>query len=234
MLKIIPILCRAGKMDNYAYLLIDKQTNISAVLDPSEAEPVIKECEKQNIKPVYILNTHHHFDHIEGNKEIKDKYSSKIVVSINDLNIIPSADIGLEEGDIFNLGNSKAHIISAEGHAVGHILWYFPSEKNLFTGDILFNLAVGGLFEGTAEQMWHSLQKIKKLPDDVLFYPGHEYAVYGLNSLYGPTGERYAAKVKERLSQGIPTAPFTLGEEKICNPYLSCSNYQEFYEKIIS
>lgn len=229
MLKVTPVLCRAGKMDNYAYLLVDEETSAAAVLDASEAEPVIAECERQGITPQFIFNTHHHFDHVEGNAEIKRRYGAKIVGSAADALRIEGMDILLEDGDIFNLGNSEARIIGADGHTIGHILWYFPKDKILFTGDTLFNLSIGGLFEGTPEQMWHSLQKIKKLPDDTVFYPGHEYTAYGLHSLHGLPGQRYAEKARRRLAQGLPVAPVSLGEEKICNPYLGAEDLTEFW-----
>lgn len=230
MLKVIPILCRPGQMNNYAYLLIDKNTGISAVLDASEAEPVIKECEKQQLKPQFLLNTHHHFDHVEGNAELKALFNAKIIASAKDKDRIEGVDIALNEGDVFKIGDSEAHIIGADGHTIGHILWYFPKDKVLFTGDTLFNLSIGGLFEGTPEQMWNTLQKIKKLPDDVLFYPGHEYTAYGISALRGDVGQKYAQKAKERLKQGKPVAPISLKEEKICNPYLSIENRQDFYQ----
>lgn len=234
MLKITPVLCRAGKMDNYAYILTDGATGVSAVLDPSEAAPVIAECEKQNIRPAYVFNSHHHFDHVEGNLELKEKYGAKVAAGAHDCGRIPGADIGLEDGDVFKLGESEAQIIRADGHTIGHILWYFPADKVLFTGDVLFNLAIGGLFEGTPEQMWNSLQRIKKLPDDTLFYPGHEYTVYGLNQIYGPAAERYAERALARLREGLPVAPVSLGEEKICNPYLACRDFGEFYQMVAS
>lgn len=229
MLKVTAILCRAGKMDNYAYLLVDEDTGTAAVLDASEAEPVIDECEKQGVKPQFLFNTHHHFDHVEGNAELKHRFGAKIVGAAADAARIAGMDIELEDGDVFKLGNSEAQVIGADGHTIGHILWYFPKDKILFTGDTLFNLSIGGLFEGTPEQMWHTLQKIKKLPDDVVFYPGHEYTVYGLHSLHGLPGQRYAEKAKRRLAQGLPAAPFTLGEEKVCNPYLGAENLTEFW-----
>lgn len=232
MLKVTPILCRAGKMDNYAYLLQDSSTLTAAVLDASEAAPIIAECKKQNVKPQFLFNTHHHFDHVEGNLELKELYNAKIVGSAVDSKRIEGMDICLDDGDVFDLGDSQAKIIEADGHTIGHILWYFPKDKVLFTGDTLFNLSIGGLFEGTPEQMWHTLQKIKKLPDDVLFYPGHEYTAYGLYSLNGLPAQVYAEKAKRRLAQGLPAGPFTLGEEKVCNPYLSASNLGEFWNLV--
>jgi len=229
MLKITPILCRAGQMDNYAYLLQDETSGITAVLDPSETAPIIAECEKQKVVPAYIFNTHHHFDHVEGNMVLKEKYGAKVVGGAADCYRIPGLDIGLDDGDIFKLGDSLATIIAADGHTIGHILWYFEKDKALFTGDTLFNLCIGGLFEGTPQQMWHSLNKIRELPDDVLFYPGHEYTRYGIAECsQTPFRERYAEKALHRLAQGKPAGPFTLKEEKMCNPYLAAENLDGF------
>ena len=191
---------------------------------------IYKECEKQNIVPRFLLNTHHHFDHVEGNTELKALFGAKIVGAEADRSRIEGMDIGLDDGDIFKIGESEAHIINADGHTIGHILWYFPKDKILFTGDTLFNLSIGGLFEGTPEQMWQTLQKIKKLPDDVVFYPGHEYTAYGFSALRGISGQHYAERAKERLEQGLPVAPVSLGEEKICNPYLSVGSLQDFWQ----
>lgn len=228
MLKVTPILCRPREMDNYAYLLTDEKENVSAILDASEALPIIAECEKQNINPKFLLVTHHHFDHVEGNALLKQKYGAEIVGAKADENRIDGLDIGLKDGGEFYLGSAKAKIIGADGHTLGHILWYFPEEKILFTGDTLFNLCIGGLFEGTPQQMWQTLQKIKLLPDDVLFYPGHEYTIYGLKSLYGEAGEKYKEKALKRLQQGKPASPMSLGEEKQCNPYLKADTLDEF------
>ncbi len=221
-LKIEPILCRAGSMDNYAWLLIDEESGQSAVVDPSEAAPIINRCQELNVKPDYIFNTHHHYDHTDANLELKQLYSAKIVGGAADYKRIPGLDIALEDGDIFNLGESQAQIIRVDGHTIGHILWYFPEAKALFTGDTLFNLCIGGLFEGTAEMMFESLQKIKELPNDVNFYPGHEYTIHGIGfaRYFNPHSQIYIEDAEKKLNQGKPAAPVTLGVEKQCNPYL--------------
>lgn len=224
-LIIEPILCRAGTMDNYSWLLIDEETGQSAVVDPSEAAPIIRKCQEMNIKPNYIFNTHHHYDHTDANLELKEYFGAEIVGGAHDRNRIPGLDIALEDGDIFNLGNSQAHIIRTDGHTIGHILWYFPEAKALFTGDTLFNLCIGGLFEGTADQMFDSLQKIKELPNDVKFYPGHEYTIQGIGfaQYFNPNSQilkEYIGEAMQKIKQGQPVAPVTLGIEKQCNPYL--------------
>lgn len=231
MLKIYPILCRADKMDNYAYLIIDEKTQTSAVIDPSEVEPIVKKCEELKICPQYILNTHHHFDHTDGNLPLKQKYGCQIVGNIQDAHRIPGLDIGIEAGKTFSLGQSKAEIIDVSAHTQGHVLWYFPQDKVVFTGDTLFNLCVGGLFEGTAEEMFLALQKIKALPDDVEFYPGHEYTLQFAHEALSlvPSEElvAYIQYAQKRLSQGLPVAPIKLGLEKKCNPYLRAKNLTE-------
>ena len=231
MLKIYPILCRAGIMDNYAYLIIDEQTKISAVIDPSEAEPIIKKCEELQLKPQYILNTHHHFDHTDGNLELKQKYGCQVVANIKDSHRIRGFDIGVEDGKTFSIGASTAQIIDVSAHTQGHILWYFPKDKVVFTGDTLFNLCVGGLFEGNAEQLYAALQKIKSLPDDVLFYPGHEYTMHFAREALSlaPSEEliAYIKRAQNRLEKGLPVAPVSLGIEKKCNPYLRAENLTE-------
>lgn len=224
-------------MDNYAYLLTDETSNISAVIDPSETAPIIETCQKLNIKPEFILNTHHHFDHTDSNLELKQLYHARIVGSAADSNRIPGIDIGIKDGETFNLGESQAQIISADGHTIGHILWYFAKDKALFTGDVLFNLCIGGIFEGTLEQMWTSLQKIKELPDDVMFYPGHEYTLYGARdalriSNNAPEVIKYLEQAQKNIAQGLPAGPFSLKEEKICNPYLSAQSLNELKQRL--
>lgn len=233
-LTVNPVLCRAGVMDNYAYIITDDSTGICAVVDASEAAPIIDFCERYDLTPSYILTTHHHFDHIGGNEELKAKYGLQIVGPLAEKNLIPLMDIGLQEGDIFKLGKSEAEVIAAPGHTIGHILYYFREDKILFTGDVLFNLCVGGIFEGTPEEMWHSLQKIKALPDDVMFYPGHEYTMHslaGLNADFEDMGsamKEYYDIAVSRLENNQPVAPISLGLEKKCNPYLRISNLKDF------
>lgn len=235
MLKVYPILCRAGIMDNYAYLLIDDSTGISAVIDPSEAAPIIKKCQELGIKPDYILNTHHHFDHTDANIELKQLYGAKVVANENDAGRIPGFDIGVKPGDTFSLGQSLAEIIDVSAHTQGHILWYFPQDKVVFTGDTLFNLCIGGLFEGTVEEMFIALQKIKQLPDDVLFYPGHEYTLPSIPQALHllPNSQalsHYVKNAQQRLKQGLPVAPIPLGLEKQCNPYLFARSLSELQQ----
>ena len=109
MLKIYPVLCRAGTMDNYAYILQDGATGISAVLDPSEPQPIIQKLDELGLEPQYILNTHHHFDHTDGNLELKQRYKAQVVANANDASRIPGFDIGVAPGSTFMLGQSPVY-----------------------------------------------------------------------------------------------------------------------------
>lgn len=233
MLEIYTILCRAGTMDNYSYLLIDQDSKICAVIDPSEPAPIIKKCEELGVKPTYILNTHHHFDHTDGNLPLKELYGAKVVGNEADAKRIPGIDITVKAGGTFSLGNSIADIIDVSAHTQGHILYYFKDDKALFTGDTLFNLCAGGLFEGTVEEMFTAMAKIRDLPDNVKFYPGHEYTLGGADFAYhcnpgSPELLNYINEAQHRLSKGLSAGPVTLGIEKKCNPYLAASALAEF------
>lgn len=231
-MKIETILCRAGTMDNYAYLIIDEKTGDCVVVDAPETKAIVDACKRLDVVPKYILNTHHHYDHTDSNLELKKIFGAKIVGAVYDEHRIPGIDITVKDFDIFEIGSLKAKIIKAIGHTTGHILWYFEDEKALFTGDVLFNLCVGGLFEGTPAQMFETLAKIKNLPDDVMFYPGHEYTAHGFGfaqSICGndPVFVEYVQIAQERISKAKPVCPISLGMEKRCNPYLLAKNVVE-------
>ena len=168
--------------DNYSYVIIDEKYNHACVVDPSEAEPIINFVESKNIKLKFVLNTHHHYDHVGGNNDLKKKYKIKIVGFKNDKQRIPNIDILLENNEIWKSENFEAKIIHIPGHTSGHICFYFIKEKIAFTGDTLFSLGCGRIFEGTYEQMYNSLNKLKKLPPDTKIYCGHEYTLQ--NSLF--------------------------------------------------
>ncbi len=230
-LRIKPILCRKGTMDNYAYIITDTQSDVSAIVDAAEAAPIVAYCEENNITPKYILTTHHHFDHVEGNAELKNKYGLQIVAPKAEQGLIDGVDICVSDSDIFNIGSCVCEVIAAPGHTKGHVLWYFKDNKTLFTGDVLFNLCIGGLFEGLPEEMFNTLKKIKGLPDDVEFYPGHEYTEHGLRHLMKDnTSEtvEYLDIAIFRLQNQMPVSPIKLGLEKKCNPYLKIANLTDF------
>ena len=154
-IEIIPCLS-----DNYSYLIIEKDTNTVSIIDPSEfsaCNEVIKKYKKLD----YILNTHHHADHVDGNLQLKKKYNSKILGFIGDKDRIPGIDIFLKENQYQKIGGLLFKVIFIPGHTRGHIAFYFEKEKVVFTGDTLFSLGCGRVFEGTHVDMLNSLNKLK-------------------------------------------------------------------------
>ena len=219
--------------DNYSYLIIDEINNTACVVDPSEAKPIIDFIEKENINLKYILNTHHHFDHVGGNKDLKKKYNSAVIGYKDDSNRIPEIDILLEDNQIWKAENFEAKIMHIPGHTTGHICFHFSKEKLLFTGDTLFSLGCGKLFEGTYEDMFRSLDKIKKLPQDTKIYCGHEYTLQNSKFCieYDPENINLKNKIKEikkKLENSLPTIPSILKDEMECNIFLRAKNVGSF------
>lgn len=142
--------------DNYAYLLHDVDTGTVGVVDPSEAVPVIDALSRNNRNLTYILNTHHHHDHTGGNMELKARYGAKVIGSGVDSDRIPGIDIALNDGDQWMFAGHEVFVMETPGHTRGHISFYFPRSKAVFTGDTLFSLSCGKLFEGTPEQVKYS------------------------------------------------------------------------------
>jgi len=219
--------------DNYSYLLINEKNQNACVIDPSEAKPIIDFVEKKNIKLKFILNTHHHHDHIGGNNELKKKYGTKIVGFKNDKDRIPEIDILVEDNQTWSSENFEAKIIHIPGHTSGHVCFYFAKDKIAFTGDTLFSLGCGRIFEGTYEQMFASLNKLKKLPIDTKIYCGHEYTLK--NSMFcskyeknNKNLEKKIFEIEDKLKNNLPTIPSTIGEELACNIFLRAKNLEDF------
>ena len=211
--------------DNYSYLIKDDQTNVVAIIDPSEFDPCDKKIVQKYKKLDFILNTHHHFDHVGGNEELKKKYGSKILGFERDKKRIPSIDVLLKDGQKFKIGNLNFKTIFIPGHTSGHIAFYLEKEKVVFTGDTLFSLGCGRVFEGTYQQMFNSLNKIKNLPEDTKIYCGHEYTKSNLgfclkfnpNNKYLKDKERV---IEEKINDGKPTIPSTIKDETQMNIFL--------------
>ena len=219
--------------DNYSYLIIDESNLNACVIDPSESKPIIDFIESNNINLKYILNTHHHFDHVGGNKELKKKYNSNVIGFKGDANRIPEIDILVDDQNIWKKGNFEAKIYHIPGHTSGHIAFHFFKEKKIFTGDTLFSLGCGRIFEGTYEQMFNSLKKIKTLPKDTEIYCGHEYTLQNSNfcSVYDSNNlklKNKISKIKEKLENKLPTVPTILDDEMQCNIFLKAKDLQTF------
>ena len=227
-IEIIPCL-----QDNYSYLIIDKKNNTACVVDPSEADPIIEYLENNNIKLKFILNTHHHYDHVGGNEKLKDKYGASIVGYRGDKERIPKIDILVNDQETWIYENFEAKIIHVPGHTLGHVCFYFYKEQSVFTGDTLFSLGCGKIFEGTHFQMFSSLMKLKELPQNTKVYCGHEYTKQNSNFciVHDENNENLKAKIKEieiKLKNKIPTIPSTIKDELECNVFLRSHNVEVF------
>ena len=215
--------------DNYSYLVIDKQNKLACVIDPSEAKPIINFLEEKNINLKFILNTHHHYDHVGGNSELKKKYNAKVVGFIGDKDRIPEIDIFLKDREIWKYENFESKIFHIPGHTSGHICYNFFKDKLLFTGDTLFSLGCGRIFEGTYEQMLNSLNLLKTFPEHTKIYCGHEYTLKNSEFCLKNDKENLKLKekiilIKEKLNHGAPTIPSTIKEELECNIFLRSDN----------
>ncbi len=217
--------------DNYIFLLHDRKQNIAAVVDPAEAEPVLKKLTELKAELVAILNTHHHNDHVGGNKQLAQQFPEVIVYGgTEDRGRIPGQQVFLEQGDRVQFADRIAEVVFVPGHTRAHIAYYFPPEQagetgDLFCGDTLFAGGCGRLFEGTPTQMVDSLSKLRSLPDDTRIWCAHEYTLKNLQFALTVDGDNADLKrrydeVKAYRSRGEATIPSLLGVEKRTNPFL--------------
>ena len=212
-IEIIPCL-----NDNYSYLIHDEISNTVAIVDPSEFIPCDTIISKNYKKLDFILNTHHHYDHVGGNEELKKKYNSKVLGFENDKNRIPQIDTVLKDNQEFKIGTLNFTTIFIPGHTRGHVAFYFKKERVVFTGDTLFSLGCGRVFEGTYKQMFQSLNKLKNLPGETKVYCGHEYTFKNLEFClkFNPNNDFLKKKkddIKLSLKNKKPTIPSTISDE---------------------
>ena len=212
-IEIIPCL-----NDNYSYLIHDEISNTVAIVDPSEFIPCDTIISKNYKKLDFILNTHHHYDHVGGNEELKKKYNSKVLGFENDKNRIPQIDTVLKDNQEFKIGTLNFTTIFIPGHTRGHVAFYFKKERVVFSGDTLFSFGCGRVFEGTYKQMFQSLNKLKNLPGETKVYCGHEYTFKNLEFClkFNPNNDFLKKKkddIKLSLKNKKPTIPSTIADE---------------------
>ena len=227
-IQIIPCL-----QDNYSYLIINEKNNTACVIDPSEADPIIEYLENNKIKLKFILNTHHHYDHVGGNKRLKEKYGASIIGYREDKHRIPEIDMLVDDQETWIYENFEAKIIYIPGHTLGHICFYFYKEESVFTGDTLFSLGCGRIFEGSYSQMFDSLMKLKELPKSTKVFCGHEYTLQNSKFciIHDGNNKNLKAKLnnlKIKLKAGLSTIPSTIKDELECNIFLRSNNVETF------
>src|SRR3990167_2282045 len=215
--------------DNYIWLLVDESQKTAVIVDPGEAKPVLDYLAAQALTPLAILITHHHWDHVNGITEIKDRFDIPVYApATEDVPLVTTqvhedADVNVPDFPV----SFKALFIP--GHTKGHIAYYAPGM--LFCGDTLFAAGCGRLFEGTASQMAASLQKILSLPNDTKIYCAHEYTLSNLS--FAATVEPDNRHIQERIvhvtrlrEQDLPSLPSSVQDEKDTNPFLRCTSPQ--------
>jgi len=218
MIAIIPIPAFA---DNYIWLM--RQGTTAVVVDPGDAAPVLAYLAREGLTLTAILATHHHNDHVGGNRELKALYDAQIVGPGKDSGRIPGIDTGVDEHSGWEFAGHEVRILEVPGHTRGAIT--FVIEGHAFTGDTLFALGCGRMFEGDAPMMWNSLSKLARLPDATKIYCGHEYTEsngrFALTIEPGNTAlKTRMTDVKAARAKGRPTIPSTIGLEKQTNPFL--------------
>lgn len=220
-LKVTPLPCLS---DNYAWLLRAADGRF-AVCDPGEAAPVVAAIEAAGGRLDAIVLTHHHGDHVAGVAELVQRYGAKVIGAKADAHRLPPLDLAVQPGETFDLLGVAVEVLASDGHTIGHVAFHLPECAILLCGDTLFSLGCGRLLEGTAADMFASLQRLAALPPETLACCGHEYSES--NARFALTVEPDNAALRARAdeialqrAEGRPSVPTTIGRELETNPFL--------------
>lgn len=227
-LEIEQFICRS---DNIGVLIHDPVNNLTAAIDAPEEAPILAALQRRGWKLDYIFTTHHHFDHVEANFALKQKFGLIIYGSHSEADKIPEIDVTLNDGDSFQFGQFEVQVLSTPGHTKGEISYYIPQSKVVFTGDTLFSLGCGRLLEGTAQQMFKSLRVLTALPADTAIYCGHEYSASNARFALtiDPDNEalqQRTAEITRLRANDQLTLPTSMAQELATNPFLRASDAQ--------
>ncbi len=221
-LTFVQIPCLA---DNYAVIAHASETGETLLIDAPDAKAIAGALDQKGWRLSHLFVTHHHIDHTGGIAALKGQYGCTVTGPEGEADRIPLIDYAVSERSALKFAGFDVRVIETPGHTLGHIAYVIPDAKIAFTGDTLFSLGCGRIFEGDAEGMWAALKKLMALPDDTQIYCGHEYtAANGRFALsVEPENEALQARVREvetLRGQGKPTLPTTLAAEKATNPFL--------------
>ncbi|MBC2883899.1 hydroxyacylglutathione hydrolase [Ochrobactrum sp. CM-21-5] len=221
-LDIEQFICRS---DNYGVLIHDPESALTAAIDAPDAYAIETALDRRGWTLDFIFTTHHHLDHVEGNEALKAKFGVSIIGPKDEETKIPGLDRSVKDGDEFTFGLFKVQVISTPGHTAGEVSYYLPQAKAVFTGDTLFALGCGRLFEGTPATMFQSLRKLVALPGETAVYCGHEYTES--NARFALTVDPDNSALKERAleiarlrSADKMTLPSSIALEMATNPFL--------------
>lgn len=221
--------------DNYIWLFEYAPGRV-AVVDPGDARPVLAALEAGSLVATHILNTHWHPDHVGGNLALKAATGCTIIGPAAEAPRIPGLDQAVEEGASVRLGDHAGEVLAVGAHTAGHIAFHFPSANALFCGDTLFAMGCGRLFEGTPDDMFAAMAKLRRLPPATRVFCAHEYTLS--NARFAVTVEpdnaalaaRFDA-VQQARARGEPTVPFALAEELATNPFMRSASAAELGER---
>ena len=222
--------------DNYIWLVHDPVSDETVVIDPAEAAPVLAEADRRGWRIGQIWNTHWHPDHTGGNAAIKDATGATVSGPAAEAERIPTLDMPLREGDMVRLGAHGATVMETPGHTAGHIALHLAADGVIFTGDTLFAMGCGRLFEGDAGQMFANMRRLAALPGETIVYCAHEYTQ--ANGRYARHAEPGNRAVVERMkmvdaarARGEATVPTTIAAERETNPFLRARSAAELAER---
>jgi hydroxyacylglutathione hydrolase len=226
----------AALSDNYIWLVHDPDSGETMVVDPAEADPVLAEAKRRGWAISAIWNTHWHPDHTGGNAAIKQATGAPVIAPAAEAAKIPTADRLVAEGDTVMLGKHVATVLETPAHTAGHITYHFADDAVAFTGDTLFAMGCGRLFEGTAAQMYANLQRLADLPPETSVYCAHEYTLS--NARYAqvaePDNDAIASRLREvekMRERGEATVPTTIALERATNPFMRAQSIEQFAER---
>lgn len=221
-IEIVTVPCRS---DNYAYLVQDRNSGRTAVIDAPEAAPIAAALREAGWNLAEIWLTHHHDDHVAGVADLRSEFGADVVGHAEDAARLPPLDREVRDGETFDFAGAEVHVLDVSGHTRGHIAFHLPAVSAAFTADSLMALGCGRIFEGTPEMMWRSLQKLADLPPQTEIYSGHEYTeknrdfavtIEGDNTLL----QNRSNQIDRLRARGEPTVPALLSEELATNPML--------------